>query len=593
MKDFLKYTLATLTGIVLAFLLCFFFGLMTIYSAVSSSQTTASIEKNSVMTLNLNGVISERNNPTLLNLLQDENDAYTGLDEILLAIKNAKEHEDIKGIHIVGSTSLSASVASLQEIHDALEDFKESGKFITAYGDNYSQGAYYVASVADKLMMNPQGMLMWQGLASTPLFFKDLLDKIGIEMQIFKVGTYKSAVEPYMLMEMSDANREQLTSVVQSFWKNITEDVAASRNITTDKLNELADQTTMFYPAIDALNNGMLDTLVYKNDVRDYLKHRIGVEKNRDLHLVSVTEMASVSSNKPKDKSGNIVAVYYAVGEIDSQTSSAMGETGINSGKVIKDLRDLQENKDVKAVVVRVNSPGGSAFGSEQLWHAISELKKEKPVIISMGDYAASGGYYLSAAADFIVAEPTTLTGSIGIFGTMPNAQKLVKKIGINIDAVKTNKHSDLLSQAMLTRPMSEEEAGLMQMYVNNGYDLFLTRVSEGRNLSKDRVDEIGQGRVWTGEQALAIGLVDELGGIEKAVEIAVERAGIETYTRLSYPAPKSLWSQLLDLNPAGYVETRVLKGKLGDLYYPYSYMKNFSINDMLQARMPYELNIR
>ena len=593
MKDFLKYTLATITGIVIIGLILFFSGLVLLFSAVSPSNSETHVENNSVMALALNGVIEERATSDPWSYIMGESASSIGLNDILSSIKKAKENDKIKGIYILGSTILSASPSSLQEIRDALVDFKDSGKFIVAYADNYSQSSYYLASVADKVMMNPQGMLEWQGMASEVMFYKDLLEKVGVEMQIFKVGTYKSAVEPYFLTEMSDANREQMTEMVSSIWKNFTEDVSASRNLSIDKLNQLADQTLMFYPAKDAVSNGMLDTLIYKNDVRDYLKKMAGIGEDDRLPLLGVKEMVNVNRNVPKDKSGNIIAVYYASGEIDGTSVVNTGsQSGIVSDKVISDLRKLKEDKDVKAVVVRVNSPGGSAYGSEQIWYAISELKKEKPVIISMSDYAASGGYYISCAADVIVAEPTTLTGSIGIFGTVPNMQKLKEKVGLSIDLVKTNEHADFQGTSMLTRPMTESEKGLMQMYVNNGYDLFTTRVADGRNLSKTRVDEIGQGRVWTGERAKELGLVDELGGIDKAVSIAVDRAGVEKYTLLSYPAEESMFSKLMNESPTNYVKSSLLKSQLGDLYYQYEFINNFQINDMLQMRMPYELNI-
>lgn len=593
MKDFLKYTLATITGIVVILLIVFFSGLVILFSALSPSNSETRVEKNSVMALHLNGVIEERSTSDPWSYIMGNTTSSIGLNDILTSIKKAKENDKIKGIYILGTSTLAASPSSLQEIHDALVDFKESGKFIVSYADNYSQSSYYLASVADKVMMNPQGMLEWQGMELETMFYKELLDKVGVEMQVFKVGTYKSAVEPYILNEMSDANREQLTEIVNSIWNNITEDVSASRHLSKEKLNELADKVLMFHPATEAVSNGMLDTLIYKNDVRDYLKKMVGIDNDANLHMLGISEMVNVNRNVPKDKSGNIIAVYYASGEIDGSSVVNTGSSsGINSEKVISDLRKLKEDKDVKAVVLRVNSPGGSAYGSEQIWYAIKQLKEEKPVIVSMGDYAASGGYYISCGSDLIVAEPTTLTGSIGIFGLIPNAQKLKEKFGVNFQAVKTNEHADMQSTEMLTRPMTESEKGLLQMYVNNGYDLFTTRVADGRNLSKTRVDEIGQGRVWTGERAKELGLVDELGGIDKAISIAVERAGVEKYSLLTYPEKESMLSMLMNNSPTKYVRSNLLKSKFGDLYYQYEFVNNFSINDMLQMRMPYELDI-
>jgi len=592
MKDFLKYTLATITGIVLICLVLFFFGLMSMMSIANSSRTETRVESNSIMQLKLDGSIVERysSDPWEM-ILGNSATKTTGLNDILSAIKKAKENEKVLGIYINSGTTFAAGTSSLQEIRNALEDFKTSGKFIIAYGDNYTQDAYYVASIADKVMMNPQGMLQWQGMVAEPMFYKDMLDKIGVEMQIFKVGTYKSAVEPYMLNEMSEANREQLTDRINSIWKNFMTDVSASRNLPTEKLQVLAEQSTMFNPSTDMVQCGLVDTLIYKNDVKDYLKKIAGLEKDDSMPLLDVEAMANANNNVPKDKSGNIIAIYYAIGEIDPSASLSSG-TNIQSDEMISDLKKLKDNDDVKAVVIRVNSPGGSAFGSEQLWYAISQLKKEKPVIISMGDYAASGGYYLSCNADLIVAEPTTLTGSIGIFGTLPNAQKLAQKVGVNIDVVKTNKYSDFEGMSLLTRPMTEDEKGLMQMYVNNGYDTFITRVSEGRHMTKEQVDAIGQGRVWTGERAKELGLVDILGGIDDALDIAIQRADVESYTIMSYPAEESMLSKLLSSTPGGFIKTHFIKSKLGHLYYPYSFIEEYTINDMLQARMPYELNI-
>lgn len=595
MKDFLKYTLATITGIILICLVLFFFGLMSMMSLANSSRSETKVENNTVMKLQLDGTIVERSTSNPWDMLMGSSTGKaTGLNDILSGIKKAKENDKVLGIYIQGGNTFYAAPSSLQEMRNALEDFKTSGKFIVAYGDNFTQEAYYVASVADKVMMNPQGMLQWQGMVAEPMFYKDMLDKIGVEMQIFKVGTYKSAVEPYMLNEMSDANREQLTDRINSIWNNFVADVSASRNISAENLQALAEESTMFNPSNDMVKNGLVDTLIYKNDVKEYLKKVAGLDEDDNMPLLSVENMANANSNVPKDKSGNIIAVYYAVGEIDPSTSFfSFPDDNIQSDKMISELKKLQDNDDVKAVVIRVNSPGGSAFGSEQLWYAITQLKEKKPVIVSMGDYAASGGYYLSCNADLIFAEPTTLTGSIGIFGTVPNAQKLAQKVGLSVGVVKTNKYADLEGTNMLARPMTDDEKGLMQMYVNNGYDTFLTRVSEGRHMTKEQVDAIGQGRVWTGERAKELGLVDMLGGLDDALDIAIQRADVESYTIMNYPAEESMFSKLLSSSPGDYLESRLMKSKLGQLYYPYSFIDKFQINDMLQARMPYDLNIR
>ena len=592
MKDFFKFTLATVTGIILSSIVLFFIGIMVIFGIVSSSDTETVVKKNSVMMLDLNGILVERTQESLenvLSMLTGDNSNVYGLDDILASIKKAKENENIKGIYIQAS-ALGSPYASLQAIRNALTDFKESGKFIVAYSDGYTQGLYYLSSVADKVILNPKGMIEWRGIASAPIFYKDLLQKVGIEMQIFKVGTYKSAVEPFIATEMSPANREQVTEFIGSIWGQVVSGVSDSRNISPDSLNAYADRMLMFYPAEESVKCGLADTLIYKNNVRDYLKQLANVDKDDRLPILGLDDMINVKKNVPKDKSGDIVAVYYASGEITDQSGSAASEDGIVGNKVIRDLRKLKDDKDVKAVVLRVNSPGGSAFASEQIWHAVKELKAEKPVIVSMGDYAASGGYYISCVADTIVAEPTTLTGSIGIFGMVPNVKELADKVGITYDVVKTNKFADF---GNLMRPFNNHEKALMLMMITAGYDTFLTRCAEGRHMTKEAIGKIAEGRVWTGETAKKLGLVDELGGIDKALDIAVKKANLNGYTVVSYPEKKDFLSTLLDTKPTNYVESQLMKSKLGDYYKDFSLLKNLSERSMIQARVPFELNIK
>ena len=604
MKDFLKFTLATVTGIILSSIVLFIIGMVTLFGIVSTADTETIVKKNSVMMLDLNGVLVERTQESPLGILSqlfsDDSNTY-GLDDILSSIKKAKENENIKGIYLQASM-LGTSYASLQEIRNALLDFKESGKFIIAYGDSYTQGLYYLSSVADKVLLNPKGMIEWKGIASAPLFYKDLLQKIGVEMQIFKVGTYKSAVEPFISTEMSPANREQVTAFINSIWGQVTEGgsasiwgqvvsgVSDSRNISPDSLNAYADRMLMFYPAEESVQCGLADTLIYRNDVRNYLKQWVDLKEDDRLPVLGLSDMINVKKNMPKDKSGNIVAVYYASGEITDYSGSSTSEEGIVGTKVIRDLRKLKDDEDVKAVVLRVNSPGGSAFASEQIWHAVKELKTEKPVIVSMGDYAASGGYYISCVADTIVAEPTTLTGSIGIFGMVPNVKELSEKIGLTYDVVKTNKFSDF---GNIMRPFNQDEKTLMQMMITQGYDTFVNRCAEGRHMSKEAIEKIAEGRVWTGEAAKELGLVDVLGGIDTALEIAVRKAGIEGYTVVSYPAKQDLLSSLLNTKPTNYVESQILKSKLGEYYQQFGMLKNLKERSMIQARIPFELNIK
>lgn len=593
MKDFLKFTFATVLGIIVAGVLFFFLSILTIFGSVASSESETKVSEDSVFMLNLDGAISERSVDNPLAAITGE-EGGIGLNDVLSSIQKAKENENIKGIYIQGNATLSVGYASLKAIHDALVDFKESGKFIVAYADNYSQDSYYLASVADKVLINPSGMLQWSGLASQNIFFKDLLEKVGIGVQVFKVGTYKSAVEPYINMEMSEANREQVTAYTGSIWQTITNDVANNRNLSVEQLNLLADRMMMTQPTQDYVECGLVDTLIYKNNVRDYLKQIAGISEDDDLNTIGLSAMKNVKKTQPKDPSGNIIAVYYAEGTIVDQASSSPlngGSTQIVGNEMIKDLRKLQNDDDVKAVVLRVNSPGGSAFASEQIWHAVTELKAKKPVIVSMGDYAASGGYYISCNADTIVAEPTTLTGSIGIFGLWRYGEKLAKNIGVAMDVVKTNSYADF---GDMTRPMNSAEQQMMQAHVERGYDLFLTRCADGRGKTKEEIDQVGQGRVWTGSMALDLGLVDMLGGLDTALDIAIEKAGVEAYTIQNYPGEKSFIETLMESTSKGmdnYIRTRIMGKKLNEVSKHFYLIDELDKVDPIQARMPYILN--
>lgn len=589
MKDFFKFTLATVTGIVLSSIVLFFIGIVTLAGVLSSSDTETTVSKNSIMMLDLKGELMERSqdNPWE-QLFGDDSYSYYGLDDVLSSIKKAKEHENIKGIYLQCSY-LHTSFAALQEIRDALEDFKTSGKFVVAYGDYYTQGLYYLSSVADKVLLNPKGNLVWMGISANPVFYKDLFTKLGVDMQIFKVGSYKSAVEPFTETKMSDENREQVSEYIGSIWSQILQDVSASRNISVDSLNALADKMLALHQTEETLHSGLVDTLIYKNDVRGYLKEMANLKEDDRLPVLGLKEMVNVKRNVPKDKSGNIIAVYYAAGQIDGNLDRSGEE--IASNKVIRDLRKLKDDKNVKAVVLRVNSPGGSAYGSEQIWYAVEELKAEKPVVVSMGNYAASGGYYISCGADCIVAEPTTLTGSIGIFAMIPSVEKLTKKVGMSFDVVKTNKFADF--GATTGRALNNEEGALVQMMVNDGYDLFITRCADGRGMSQEDMRKVAEGRVWTGSAAKELGLVDELGGLDRALEIAIEKSQVDGYTVLSYPAKESFFTTLLKENPGNYIETNLLKSKLGDYYNQFNLIRSIEELDGIQALMPFDLNIK
>lgn len=586
MKDFIKFTFASLLGVVLAGIVFTILGIVTMVGMVASSDTETTVKENSVFFLDLNGTLSERveENP-LQSLMGEDYQAY-GLDDILTSIQKAKEHENIKGIYLQAGV-FSASIASIEEIRAALADFKKSGKFIVAYADQYAEDMYYLASVADKIIVNPQGSIAWHGLVSQTVFFKDLLKKVGIDMQIFKVGTYKSAVEPFIATEMSDANREQVSEFLNSIWNRMLEDVSTSRNIPMDKLNKYADEAMDFKSAEEYLANGLADTLLYKDGVLNYLKELTDRSSEESLKTLSLEDMKNVKRNVPLNKSGNIIAVYYAFGEIDGTTST---EEGIQSEKVIKDLRKLREDETIKAVVLRVNSPGGSAYGSEQIWHEVELLKAEKPVIVSMGDYAASGGYYISCAADYIVANPTTLTGSIGIFGMFPNMENLLtEKLGLHFDVVKTN---DMADMGTFDRPFNQAEKEALQNYINNGYKLFVKRCADGRGMTTEAIEKIAEGRVWTGATAKELGLVDELGGLDKAIEIAAKKAEVENYSIINYPTKSSVFSSLLEQGKDDYINSQ-MEATLGEYYHYLQFIQNMKEADRIQARMPFDIRIK
>jgi protease-4 len=589
MKDFLKHTLAAMLGVILAGVVLSILSLITVVGMLTSSDTETTVKENSMLVLDLRGELAERSDDNPFSAYLGSAYETQGLDDILSAIRKAKENEHIKGIYIEDN-GMTAAFASREEIRAALADFKESGKWIVAYSDNYTQGNYYLASVADKVIANPQGTLGWHGLATELMFYTDLMKKVGVEAQVFKVGTYKSAVEPYINTQMSDANRQQVTEMLTSIWNKMTADVSASRGIPVDSLNALADRFMDMAPAEDYVASGLADTLLYKDGVLDLLRQMSGREDDESLTRYTVEEMKNVKRNVPKDKAGNIIAVYYAYGEI-TQTqdgaSSMSSSEGIYSDQMTTDLRRLREDDDVKAVVLRVNSPGGSAYASEQIWREVQLLKEKKPVIVSMGDYAASGGYYISCAASHIVADPTTLTGSIGIFGVFPNAEGLLQgKLGLHFDGVKTNKLADA---GGLYRPVTDEEGALIQQYINKGYALFVKRVADGRGKTTAEIEQIAEGRVWTGEAALQNGLVDELGGLDKAMEAAVKAANVEGYSVVNYPEPASLFASLMDVTKTDYLDEK-LRAQLGDYYGCVQTLQRLQTADRVQARLPFEM---
>lgn len=594
MKDFLKFTLATVTGLVLAggiFFVLSFILLIGIVAA-SSSKEVAQVKPNSILTIKLNKPIEERSIEDPFAMLMGEEYSNMGLNEILSSIKQAKENINIRGIYLEAGYYMDIPVAFLEEVRRALLDFKESGKFVVAYGDNYTQKEYYLCSVADKVMLNPQGSIEWTGLSESPIFFKRLLDKTGVEVQIFKVGIYKSAVEPFISTQMSEASREQTSVYLNSIWNRMNEDVAVSRDLTVKQLNEYADQMIAMEAAQTFIDAKLADTLSYKDGVKIYLKQLTDTALDKPLQTLGITEMANAAQTKmPITKGNNTIAVYYATGDITDNTMAAIpGETGgIDGNTVVKDLSRLREDANIKAVVLRVNSPGGSAFASEQIWNEVVKLKAEKPIIVSMGSMAASGGYYISCAADSIFAEATTLTGSIGIFGMVPNFEGLLTdKIGLDIDVVKTNPHSDM---NFPIRPMSEREKNIIQKNVERGYALFVKRCADGRGMSEDAIRQVAEGRVWTGATAKELGLVDQLGGINEALKAASEKAGLEHYTVADYPEETDPFTALLQKGKDEYINARLRKNT-GEFYHYLHVIQRLKQASPIQAHMGFYPNI-
>lgn len=591
MKDFLKYVLATIVGIICT---GFIMGMMSLFMfivmAISSSDTP-SVKNGTVLRIQLSGTLNERakENP-FAQYLNNDIAQTQGLDDIITAIKTAQTNDKIRGIYLEGGTLIS-DMATAQELRKALVDFKKSKKFILAYADNYSQGSYYIASAADKVLVNPSGIVDWHGLASQPIFFTDLLKKVGVKMQVFKVGTYKSAVEPYILTKMSDANREQVSSFVGDIWKNICTDVASSRKISIEGLNAYADHYITFADAKDYVKAHLVDGLAYADEVRTLLRTLSQQDK---VNFIAPADLAKLAEKKSGD---GTIAVYYAQGNIVdavADNSFMSNESYIVGPKVVEDLDRLANDDNIKAVVLRINSGGGSAYASEQMWRAIQLLKKKKPVVVSMSGMAASGGYYMSCGADYIVAEPTTLTGSIGIFGMIPDASELLTdKLGLHFDMVKTNKGADFGAQG---RAFNADEANVMQQYVNRGYRLFISRVAAGRHITPEQVDHIGQGRVWTGSQALKIKLVDKLGTLDDAIAEAASRAKLKDYDVLSTPNKESWVDQILNSTvKRDYMEEK-LRTTLGVYYAPLQFvgtLNGMSAKDYLQARIYYIPNIK
>ncbi|MBQ5496531.1 MAG: signal peptide peptidase SppA [Prevotella sp.] len=590
MKDFLKYVLATVTGIILLTVIMGILATISMVGIAASSASSTKVEENSVFTLMLSGQLDERAEENPLGMLSGQISENVGLDDIISSIRKAKENEDIKGIYIEAGIFSSDSPASSHAIREALIDFKKSGKWIVAYADSYEQSSYYICSVADKIFLNPQGMVDWHGLGATPYFVKDLLTKLGIKVQLCKVGKYKSAPEMLTADGMSEPNREQVTAYINGIWQVMLKEVSESRKIAVDSLNAYADRFIALSKAEDYVKMKLVDKLLYTNEVKGEIKKMLKIDADESFPQLTLKDMENV---KGKKKEGDQVAVYYAYGDIvDSETGDMTDqEHSIVATKVCKDLEKLAEDDDVKAVVLRVNSPGGSAYASEQIWHAMMNLKAKKPVVVSMGGYAASGGYYISCPANYIIAEPTTITGSIGIFGMFPDFSGLLtEKLGIKFDEVKTNKHAAF---GTMSRPFNAEEMALLEQYIDRGYQLFRKRVADGRKQSVEAIEKIAQGRVWLANDALKNKLVDEIGSLDKAIEKAAKLAKLSEYHATCYPEPTNWFDALMNQgNKGSYLDSH-LRTALGEYYEPFTYVKNIRHQNTIQARLPYYLIIK
>ena len=590
MKEFLKYVLATVTGIILVTIVMAILGVISLVGLAASSASTTQVEENSVFTLMLSGQLEERTQSNPFAKYMGQAAENLGLDEIIDAIHKAKNNDDIKGIYIEAGVFSADTPASTHAIREALLDFQKSGKWIVAYADSYTQSTYYICSVADKLYLNPQGMVDWHGLASTPYFVKDLLAKFGVKYQLCKVGKYKSAPEMMTADKMSEPNREQVTAYINGIWQVMLSDVSKSRKVSVDSLNAYADRYVALSDQKDLIRMKLVDKLLYTNEVKDEIKKRLKIGKNDHINQLTLEEMGAVPGKKEE---GEKIAVYYAFGDIvDSETGNTLSQGhSIVATEVCKDLEDLMNNDDVKAVVLRVNSPGGSAYASEQIWNAVKNLRAKKPVVVSMGGYAASGGYYISCGANYIYSEPTTITGSIGIFGMFPDFSGLLTdKLGVKFDEVKTNKFAAFGTMA---RPFNADELALLDQYIGRGYELFRQRVADGRKLPVAQVEEIAQGRVWLGNDALKIKLVDAIGSLDDAIKKAAQLAKVDKYYVNNYPdEPSWLESLTSTLDSGSYLDEQVHE-TLGEFYAPFTYLKNINKQNAIQARLPYFVTIQ
>ena len=588
MKDFFKNVFATMLGLFLFGIVMSFMGFMCLIGIIASSSSTTKIEDNSVLVLKLDGSMTEQEEENMMNSLQGI--SSLSFEGTMKAIKKAKDDDKVAGIYLEAG-QFGADLAQAEEIEKALLDFRKSGKWIIAYGENYSTLGYYLASTANKIYLNKDGMIEWSGIGGEKVYYKNLLAKVGIKFVTTKVGKYKSAVEQLTADNISDADREQTQRYLDGWWNTILATVAKNRSLNKDSLNAYADRVITLEAPENMQKYKLVDGLIYNDQIADIVRKQLGIDKDDDINKLTVDDINADDT----PVTGEHIAVYYAYGDIVDKASPQslfQDDRQIVGNDMCRDLEDLAKDDDVKAVVIRVNSGGGSAYASEQIWHQISELKKVKPVVVSMSGAAASGGYYLSSNANWIVADPTTITGSIGIFGLFLDRSELyTKKLGINYAEVKTNRNSVFGASG---HPFTPEQLSLLQNNVNRGYMLFKKRVAEGRKMTMEQVENIAQGRVWLGQDAIKLKLVDQLGGLDDAIVKAAKLAKMNDYETASYPSPLSTWEQLLGSYVGG---DDLLNGKmqayLGEFYEPFKIINDAKHMDKVQARMPYIIKIK
>ena len=592
MKDFFKYVLATVVGFFIVSIIGFFMLFTVILAIIVSTEKQVVVDNNSLLVIDLDRQVVDRspNDPfSNLNISGFTSAKTIGLDDIKESLNKAVDDSQIKGIYLKVS-AFGGGMASAEEVRNMLLDFKgKSNKPVYAYGDSFDQKAYYVATVADKIVIHPMGSVDFRGLGGEMIFYKNLLEKIGVEVQVVRGpdNKFKAAVEPFMLEKMSDENREQQLVYMTSLWNRMLKGISETRNIPIEKLNELADEVLTFKQGSDMVEAGLIDKTGFKDEVLDDLRYITGIQAKKGVPIIGVADYVNAQAQFDFNKFGSDkIAVIYLSGDI----GASLGSESIIGDEIGREIRKVRQDSTYKAIVLRVNSPGGAVFDSEIIWREVKLAAEEKTVVASFGDVAASGGYYISCAADRIIAQPNTITGSIGIFGTIPNFGELLNdKLGITTDIVKTNKNSDLLS---LTRPMTGYENELLQKYIAQGYDTFLSHVAEGRNMTKEQVDFIGQGRVWSGENAKEIGLIDDFGGLDDAIQLAAEIAGIEEYHIVSLPELPDPIEQFFK-TVTDNISLRIIKSELGDKYRYYEYFKKATRYNGIFARMPYDIYVK